>query len=102
MMFRSWMLFLVVQECRKAEGKQKEINFALEHPSPPEDMPEVVSIWRTSPWKRMKQLYHLHDCEVGQGDLGSGKAKPTIYNFGNQLEADVSQGEGCGQKAQEH
>jgi hypothetical protein len=34
-------------------------------------------------------LYHLHECEVGQGDLGSGKAKPTIYNFGNQLEADV-------------
>ena len=49
MMFRSWMLFLVAQECRKAEGKQKEINFVLGHPSPPEDMPEVVSIWRTSP-----------------------------------------------------
>ena len=70
---------------QKSRGKQEEINFVLEHPSPPEDMPEVVSIWRTSPWKRMKQLYHLHECEVDQGDLGSGKAKPTTLGTNLRL-----------------
>ena len=29
-------------------------------------------------------LYHLHECEVDQGDLGSGKAKPTT--LGTNLE----------------
>ena len=86
MMFRSWMLFLVAQECRKAEGKIERVNFLLEHPSPPEDMPEVVSIWRTSAWKRLKDLCNLRECEVDQGDLGSGCTKPTTLGTNLLLE----------------
>jgi hypothetical protein len=33
----------------------------------------------------MKQLYHLHECEVDQGDLGSGKAKPTTLGANLRL-----------------
>ena len=86
MMFRSWMVFLVAQECRKAEGRKENVNFLLEHPSPPEDMPEVVSIWRTSSWKKMKDIYRLEECEVDQGDLGSGSTKPTTLGTNLKLE----------------
>ncbi len=86
MMFRSWMLFLVAQECRKAEGKLERINFLLEHPSPPEDMPEVVSIWRTSAWKNLKDLCHFKEHEVDQGDLGGGCTKPTTLGTNLKLE----------------
>ena len=79
MMFRSWMLFLVAQECGKAEGSNQEINFVLEHPGPPEEMQEVVAICRTTQWRKLKQLYGLHEWEVDQGDLGSGKVKPTTH-----------------------
>lgn len=86
MMFRSWMVFLVAQECRKAEGRKDNVNFVLEHPSPPEEMPEVVAIWRTSAWKTLKELYHLQECEVDQGDLGSGASKPTTLGTNVKLE----------------
>ena len=86
MMFRSWMVFVVAQECQKAEGKKEEINFLLEHPSPPEDMPEVVSIWRTASWKELKKLYRLRECELDQGDLGSGTNKPTMLGTNLSLE----------------
>lgn len=56
MMFRSWMIFAVAQECRKAEGKKDSVNFLLEHPSAPEEMPEVVSIWKTLSWKQLKNI----------------------------------------------
>ena len=84
MMFRSWMVFLVAQECRKAEGRKDNVKFVLEHPSPPEEMPEVVAIWRTSAWK--EELYHLQECEVDQGDLGSGASKPTTLGTNVRLE----------------
>lgn len=90
MMFRSWMIFAVAQECRKAEGKKDSVNFLLEHPSAPEEMPEVVSIWKTLSWKQLKNN-NLVVCEVDQGDLGSGATKPTM---GNQPEAGISQGWG--------
>ena len=86
MMFRSWMIFVVAQECRKAEGKQDSINFLLEHPSAPEEMPEVVSIWRTSSWKQLNKIYGLVECEVDQGELGSGTTKPTTLGTNLKLE----------------
>ena len=66
---------LACSQVQKNGGKA--INFVLEHPSGPEEMPEVVSTSRTRSWMKLKQLYHLHQCEVDQGDLGSGTAKPT-------------------------
>ena len=67
MMFRSWMVFIVAQECNKAEGRREKVDFVLEHPSPPEEMPEVVSIWRTAAWEKLKKIYHLNECELDQG-----------------------------------
>eukprot|EP00434_Breviolum_minutum_P044337 symbB.v1.2.039588.t1/scaffold6451.1/size17988/3 len=86
MMFRSWMVYIVAQECNKAEGKKEDIDFVLEHPSPPEDMPEVVSIWRTTSWDKLKKAYNLKEVEVDQGDLGSGAIKPTTLGTNLKLE----------------
>ena len=86
MMFRSWMVYIVAQECSKAEGKKEDIDFVLEHPSPPEDMPEVVSIWRTTSWDKLKKAYNLKEVEVDQGDLGSGAIKPTTLGTNLKLE----------------
>lgn len=78
----------MAQECRKAEGRKDNVNFVLEHPSPPEEMPEVVAIWRTSAWKTLKELYHLQECEVDQGRLGKWSFE--THYLGYQFEVGVS------------
>ena len=92
MMFRSWMLYVVAEECRKAEGKLEAINFLLEHPQAPEEMPEVVSIWRTEAWKKLKELHRLREHHVDQGDLGGGATKPTTLGTNLGLDFPHIQG----------
>ena len=86
MMFRSWMIFVVAQECRKAEGKQDSINFLLEHPSASEEMPEIVSIWRTSSWKQLKKIY---------GKRRTRKWNDEAYSLGTNLKLEFPKVGGC-------
>ena len=39
--------------------------------------PEVVSFWRTSQWKALRDLEDLKLIEVNQGDYGGAAVKPT-------------------------
>ena len=83
---------MVAEECRKAEGKLEAINFLLEHPQAPEEMPEVVSIWRTEAWKKLKELHRLREHHVDQGDLGGGATKPTTLGTNLGLDFPHIQG----------
>ena len=84
MMLRAWMIFIVAQECRKAEMHRKKVGLVLEHPSAPEDLPENVSIWRTPQWKALARAYQLHEVQVDQAALG-GESKPTTLGCNYNL-----------------
>ena len=80
MMLRMIMIYLVAEETRKAGGAindQDRTGFLLEHPSAPEDHPEVVSWWRTQPWRRLQEAYKLTTYDLDQGELGGLAYKPT-------------------------
>ena len=80
MMLRLIMIYLVAEETRKAGGavgRQDRTGILIEHPSIPEDMPEVVSWWRTDQWRRLQEAYGLTTYELDQGELGGLAYKPT-------------------------
>ena len=80
MMLRLIMLFLVAEETRKAGGaigRQDQTGFLIEHPSSPDNMPDVVSWWLTDQWKRLQGTYSLTTYDLDQGELGGLAFKPT-------------------------
>lgn len=70
MLFRAVMLYVVAEECAKAEGREGSTDFLLEHPQAPEDVPEVVSFWRTRQWKNLQRSYKMKEVHLDQGELG--------------------------------
>ena len=70
MMLRAMMLYTIAEEMRKAKGESRPTSFLLEHPSPPKDIPAVVSWWRTPQWKALKEAYGLEEVDVDQGENG--------------------------------
>ena len=84
MMLRSWMVYIVAEECRKADQSRKKVGFLLEHPAEPQDLPETVSIWRTRQWKAFAKSYKLHEVTVDQAVLG-GESKPTTLGCNYDL-----------------
>ena len=84
MMLRSWMIYVVAEECRKAEKMKRKVGFLLEHPAEPKDLPENVSIWRTRQWKTLARLYDLHEVTIDQAALG-GESKPTTLGCNYDL-----------------
>ena len=89
MMFRALTIFAVAEEVRRAEKRTVPTAFLLEHPSEPETMPEVVSIWRTPQWRKFKDLYGLVEHHIDQGELSDGRAKPTT--LGSNLDLKFPQ-----------
>ena len=82
MMLRAMMLYTIAEEMRKAKGESRPTSFLLEHPSPPKDIPAVVSWWRTPQWKALKEAYGLEEVDVDQGEMG-GKGKKATRLGGN-------------------
>ena len=82
MMLRAMMLYTIAEEMRKAKGESRPTSFLLEHPSPPKDIPAVVSWWRTPQWKALKEVYGLEEVDVDQGEIG-GKGKKATRLGGN-------------------
>jgi len=62
---------------RRAEGLEVPTTLIMEQPAPPEDRPEVVSWWRTPQWKRMEEVYGLHQQRINQSEFGAISKKPT-------------------------
>lgn len=78
LMWRALMIALVAIHVRRAQGeKSKEVKFLLEQPAEPDEMPEVVSWWRTREWKELMPIYGWEEVTFYQGDFGGKAAKPT-------------------------
>ena len=77
MMFRAWAIFIVAEEVRKAGKSSRSTKFLLEHPSAPDNMPEVVSIWKTTQWQKLKEAYQINEVNLDQGEMSDGKVKLT-------------------------
>ena len=83
MLWRGIFLFVVAEEIRKAtEGKEERerMRIGIEQPADPKDyMPEVVSFWSTSEWRRLKEMYELDEQTFNQSQWGGQATKPTTF-----------------------
>ena len=83
MLWRAIFVYIVARHVRKAEEGQedkerREVRMMLEQPASPANHPEVVSLWRTSQWTKMEEIYGLYTQTFNQGDWGGGvPVKPT-------------------------
>ena len=87
MMWRAIVLALVaVHVGRTQDQRSEDVRFMLEQPAEPEELPEVVSFWRTSLWKRLKEIYGWEESTFLQGDWGGKAGKPTTVGGNLELE----------------
>ena len=94
LMWRALMVLLVAIHVRRAHGeKGKEVKFLIEQPAEPEDLPEVVSWWRTQEWKDLKRIYKWEEMTFRQGDFGGKAPKPTTVGGDLLLEIDEDERE---------
>ena len=92
LMWRALMVLLVSIHVRRAQGeKGKEVKFLIEQPAEPEDLPEVVSWWRTQEWRDLKKIYNWEEMTFKQGDFGGKAPKPTTV--GGDLLVEIDEGE---------
>ena len=78
LMFRSWMIWILAEETRKAEGKTEPVSFGLEQPAIPAN-DGVVTIWKTPQWRNFAEAYDFHRQAFNQGDFGGLAKKPTAW-----------------------
>ena len=87
MMWRAIVLALVaVHVGRTQDQRSEDVKFMLEQPAEPEELPEVVSFWRTSLWKRLREIYGWEEFTFLQGDWGGKAGKPTTVGGNLELE----------------
>lgn len=76
MLWRSIFLFIVAKHVREAESgreegrKKGEVKFLVEQPAHPESHPEVVSLRKTSQWRKLEEVYEFSTQTFNQGDWG--------------------------------
>lgn len=75
MLWRAIFVYIVAKHVRKAEEGQenkerREVRMMLEQPASPANHPEVVSLWRTSQWTKMEEIYGLYTQTFNEGDWG--------------------------------
>ena len=95
LMFRAWMVWIIAEEMRKAEGKEEMTKFGMEQPAVPEKQ-EVVTIWKTSQWKNFESAYGFGRQSFYQGDFGGAAKKPT--SWGGNLPIELPRHRGFGTK----
>ena len=87
MLWRMVFLFMVGTYYRRARQISTPIGFLVEQPaSPHEYVPEVVSLWRTDQWAKIKEEFNFHETTFQQGQLGGQVPKPTTFGGNLQLE----------------
>ena len=93
LMFRAWTVWILAEEVRKLEGKREQVGFGMEQPAIP-SLEEVVTIWRTPQWLKMKEAYGFKLQSFNQGDFGGTAKKPT--GWGGNLPIDLPEPLGGG------
>ena len=87
MMWRAILLGLLAIHVRRTQvGQAEDVKFLLEQPAEPTEFPEVVSLWRTKEWKRLKEMYQWQEATFSQGDWGGKTTKPTTVGGNLELE----------------
>ena len=94
LMMRFWMLFIVSDLVAKAKEREA-VDFVMEQPAAPEKKEEVVSIWRTSQWKVMEELYGFQRQTFNQSEFAAQATKPTT--LGGTMAAVIPL---CGRKGE--
>ena len=86
MLWRSIFLFIV------AKRKKGEVKFLVEQPAHPESHPEVVSLWKTSQWRKLEEVYEFSTQTFNQGDWGGVgvPVKPTTVGGNIQIQVPMS------------
>ena len=86
LMWRGWMLFILSEEIRRATNETEEkMWIGLEQPADPTHyMPETVTFWKTSEWRRLKERYQLMEQTFSQASWGGRATKPTTF-AGNMI-----------------
>ena len=82
LMWRGLMLYIIQEEVRRAVGgsEGRKMAIGIEQPADPTHyMPEVVTFWRTEPWRKMKERYDLWEQTFGQARMGGLAEKPTTF-----------------------
>ena len=77
LMLRFILLYVISEEVRKANQEEEPVTFFLEQPSDLAHMPEVVTLWRTSIWKKLAEIYNLGTQNFNQSEFGAQATKPT-------------------------
>ena len=82
LMWRGFMLYIVGEELRRAMGRTDVPGMCLgvEQPADPTHyMKEVVTLWKTSEWQKMKDRYAFEEQTFMQSDWGGPVMKPTTF-----------------------
>ena len=87
MLWRAIFLGLLATHVRRAqEGRTEDVKFMVEQPAEPSEFPEVVSLWRTKEWRRLKEMYEWQEATFSQGDWGGKAVKPTTVGGNLELQ----------------
>ena len=89
LMLRFMMLFIISEMVRKSRGEEKQTLMLLEQPAEPAWKPEVVSLWRTSQWRAMEDVYGFERQSFDQSEFGAVATKPTTIGGNVQLEVPL-------------
>lgn len=82
LMWRGFMLYIVGEELRRAMGRTDVpcMSFGVEQPADPTHyMKEVVTLWKTAEWQKMRDRYAFVEQTFMQSDWGGPAMKPTTF-----------------------
>ena len=97
LLWRGLVLYIVQEEVRRAVGgaEDRKMVIGIEQPADPTHyMPEVVTFWKTEPWKKMRDRYELWEQTFSQASLGGLAEKPTTFAGNLLLNLSPESGEG--------
>ena len=77
LLLRFLFLYVISEMVRSAKGEDKKVEFLVEQPADPTNYPEVVTLWRTDQWKRLKKSHGLTTQTFNQSEFGTTPTKPT-------------------------
>ena len=86
LMFRFLLLYVISEEVRQANREAVPTSLLLEQPADLAHMPEVVTIWRSSPWRDLEKIYNLGTQTFNQSEFAAPATKPTTVGGNIRLE----------------